>query len=142
MWLWDGIQNNFLLCAWHLLYVSFVWNFIEFCFGTVITIGGEIIKGSPIVIGYLTFILTFKWPVFTYVNAHKNTPRDSFYVFRQWENLCIFRAYYIIPILFSTKCHLCHNFIFHCVTNTFFIKHTVTFKYQPGHLKTEEKPGT
>lgn len=38
----------------------------------------------------------------------------------------------------STKCHLLHNFISFCSSNTSFLIHEMKFKYQPGHLDGNE----
>ena len=47
------------------------------------------------------------------------------------EIYCIFKA-----VLFSTKCHLFHNFIFFCSNNhNAFLNHALKFQYQRGHLK-------
>ena len=42
-----------------------------------------------------------------------------------------------MTVLFSTKLHLFHNFIVSRSSNTFFINHTLKFKYQSGSLKVE-----
>jgi hypothetical protein len=48
---------------------------------------------------------------------------------------CIFKTCCIISVLFSTKCHLYHKFIFFYSNNMFYIKHVLKFKYQCSHLK-------
>jgi hypothetical protein len=71
--------------------------------------------------------------VFVYVNTHKNILICFIYLER--EVSCIFKACYIISVLFSTKYHLFCNFIFFCSNNMFLINHMPKLKYQPGYLK-------
>jgi hypothetical protein len=59
--------------------------------------------------------------------TYKNTP----------EIYCIFKTCWIIPVVFSAKWCLFHNFIFSCSSSMFFINSTVKFKYQPSHLRVE-----
>ena len=71
-----------------------------------------------------------------YANAHrKDNPRNSFYIFRQQGNYCTFKTYCMISVIFYTKCHLFHDFIFCYSNNTFFINHALKFKHKPGYLK-------
>jgi hypothetical protein len=82
------------------------------------------------------FIVTFKQPVFAYDNAHKNSLLEIYFMYLDSkESYSILKASCIIAVLFSTKCHLLHKFIFFCLNNMFFINHELKFKYQPGCLK-------
>jgi hypothetical protein len=82
-------------------------------------------------------ILTFNWPVVTYMNAHKKTPLQVHFIyFGNKEIYQIFKKCCIICVLFSTKCHSFHYFLFFCSTNAmFFINHVLKFKYHPNSLK-------
>jgi hypothetical protein len=81
-------------------------------------------------------ILIFKWPTFAYANAQGKTPLEIHFTYLgNKEIYWIFRTYYIISVLFSTKCHLIDNFIFLCSNNTHvFIDHELKLKYKPSHL--------
>ena len=68
-------------------------------------------------------ILTFWRPAFA------NNPRNSFYICSQQGNLH-FKTSCIISVLFSTKCHLFHNFFISVSSNNmFFINHALKFKH-------------
>jgi len=46
-----------------------------------------------------------------------------------------------ISVLFSAKCHLLHNFIIFCSSNShFFLNHELKFKYQPSWTTVNWKP--
>jgi hypothetical protein len=75
-----------------------------------------------------TFILTFTQPTFTYANARKKNL--AMYIFRQ-NTFNTFLRCCINSVLYSTICHLLHNFISLCSNNTIFINHVLKFKYQP-----------
>jgi len=79
----------------------------------------------------------YKWPAFTYVNVHRKTlPQIHFVYLGNKETLCcILKSCCIISVLYSTKCHLFHNFILFFSDNTFFINHVLKFKYRSCHLK-------
>jgi hypothetical protein len=62
-------------------------------------------------------------------------PWNSWYIFRQQGNYCLFKTCCKISILFSTKYCLFHNFIIFFSNNTFFIKHILKYKYKPGQIK-------
>ena len=73
----------------------------------------------------------------------KNTPRNSFYVLGKNKfKTFLGCAAFIIPVLFSTKYNLFHDFIF-CSSNNmfFFINCPLKFQYHPGHLKINITPG-
>jgi hypothetical protein len=81
--------------------------------------------------------LTFKWPMFAYANAcKKKFPTFILCIVGNSEIYGIVKIYCcIISVLFSTKCHLFHNFILFFSSNTFFVNRAQKFKYPPGHLK-------
>jgi len=55
-----------------------------------------------------------KWPL---------TPLEIIFIYSgNKEIYCIFKTCCIIPVLFSTKCHLFHNLIFFCSNNTIFME--------------------
>jgi hypothetical protein len=58
----------------------------------------------------------------------KKTLEIHFIYLGNKEIYCIFKTCCVICVLFSTKCHLCHNFIFVYSNDTFFINQ---FKYLP-----------
>ena len=76
---------------------------------------------------------TFKGPSLTGMHV-KNTPKNSFYVFRKQDSDCILKTCCIISVLFYTKCLLFYNCIFFCSNNMFFTQSAQKFKY-PDRLK-------
>jgi hypothetical protein len=84
------------------------------------------------------YVLTFKRPAFTYVNAHK-APKNSLFILGNKEIYCIFKTCCKISVLLCTKHYIFHNFIFFYSNNTHrFINCVLKVKYQPNHLKTNE----
>jgi hypothetical protein len=73
---------------------------------------------------------TFRRSAFAYKCTWKHL-QNSFHIFRQQVNLCIFKACCIISTAISTKCHSIHNFIFLGWYNTFSINLPMIFNYQP-----------
>ena len=63
------------------------------------------------------------------MHVKRKAPRIPLYIFRQKGNYCILKSCCTISVLFSTKCHLFHNFISFCLNDTFFINHVLKFKY-------------
>jgi hypothetical protein len=75
--------------------------------------------------------LTFKWHVYAYTNTNEKTPLEiNFIHLGNKEISCTSNTSGIISVLFSTKLHLFHNFIFLCSSNTyaFSINHALKFK--------------
>ena len=67
-----------------------------------------------------------------YVNTCRKTPLEiNFMYLDKKEIYCIFKMCCIISVLFSTKCHLFHNFIFLCSNNTYFVNRVLKFTYPP-----------
>jgi len=68
----------------------------------------------------------------------KHTSRNFFVYLGNIAGYCIFNTQSIICILFSTNCHVLHNFIFFCSNNELFINTAQKFKYQPSNLKVKQ----
>ena len=81
----------------------------------------------------ITHILTFKWPVFTYTNLQKNTPRNSFYIFRQQTNLLHFLLHYLFYFPQNTIYFIILSFSGQIICFSL-MKH-YNWKYQPICLK-------
>lgn len=69
-----------------------------------------------------------------YANARKFLEIHFIYLGDK-EVYCIFKTRSIISALFSTKCCLCHNFVFLVSNNTVFMKRAPKCKYPPGRSK-------
>lgn len=72
----------------------------------------------------------------TYEHMFKKKNLEIYFMYL-WnkEIYCTFKTCCIIYVLFSTQCHLCHNFIFFYSDNTFCIIHVQKFKYPPWSCK-------
>ena len=74
--------------------------------------------------------------MFEYANTRKNAAlKIGFIYLGKKETYRLFKTCCIIYVLFSTKFHFFHSFIFLCPNNMFFINKALKLKYQPGHLK-------
>jgi hypothetical protein len=58
------------------------------------------VTGSLVNTKYNKTFLTFIRPAFTYVNAHKNTPKIDFIYLGNKEIYCIFKTSYVISFIF------------------------------------------
>jgi len=68
-----------------------------------------------------------KGPVFAYMKAFRTTPLEiNFIYFGNKEVYFIFKTCWILSVIFPTKCHLLHNFIFSCSDDAFFHKGCTT----------------
>jgi hypothetical protein len=77
-------------------------------------------------------VLTFQTLAFTCASAYRKKSLEIHFIYLgNKEIYCIFKTCCIISVLFSTKCRLCHNFIFFCSNNMFFINHVLKFQYLP-----------
>jgi len=71
-------------------------------------------------------------PMFAYANSHWKTHLKIHFIYSDNKEIYrFFKTFWITPALFSTKCHLFHNFIFFCSNNTFFTNHVLEFKHPP-----------
>jgi len=85
-------------------------------------------------------LLTFKWPVFTYVNAcTRIASRHSFYVFKQQGNLLLFKDIVHNTVLFFRKCNIRYCLIFFLFIHLFFLNHALIPNTLPGHLKVKKQ---
>jgi hypothetical protein len=69
----------------------------------------------------------------SHMHMHIKTPLHNHFI-------CLgnnFKTCCIMSVLFSTKCHLFHNFILFCSNNTHvsLLNHVLKFKYQPSCLE-------
>jgi hypothetical protein len=85
---------------------------------------------------YQTVAINLYTMYFAYVDTHKNPIEIHFTYLGKKEIYSIFKTSCIISVLFPTKCHLFHNFIF--FIHMFFTNHVLKFKYQPGCLKVKD----
>jgi hypothetical protein len=62
--------------------------------------------------------LNFKQPVFAYTSECMKQKLQIYFIYLGGKEIyCIFKTCHIISVLPSTKCHLCHNFIFFFCSN-------------------------
>lgn len=84
--------------------------------------------------------MTFFRSLFTCMNALTKMPLETYFIYLgNLESYCIFKTCSLIHLL-PTKCFLFNNFIFICLSNTFFINHMLIIKYPPQWDKGYEIP--
>ena len=72
--------------------------------------------------------------------TQENTLENHFKYLGNKQIYCIFKTRCIISVLFSTKYHLLHNFIFFFSNNIFFINHVLKFKYPAQYNQVKYVP--